>query len=240
MKAIIVDDERLARSALRRVLSSHKEVEVVAEAASVDEALHAIHRAPPDVIFLDVEMPGGSGFDLLERLEDVPIVIFTTAYDEHAVRAFETNALDYLVKPVTVERLAAAVARAGKALAAATVAEPPKANADARLEQLFVRDRDRCWIVRLREIVLMEAEGNYTRLYFGTNAPLIYRSLSAIEGRLDPASFFRTSRFQIVNLRCIEGVETEVEGRLVLKLTNGKRAEISRRQARRLRALLSF
>lgn len=240
MKALIVDDERLARSALRRVLRLHKEVEVVGEAASSEEALRAIRRFPPDIIFLDVEMPGGSGFDLLERLEEVPIVIFTTAYDEHAVRAFEINALDYLVKPVTAERLAAALARAEKALARMAIRQPPHARAGAGLEQLFVKDRDRCWIVRLRDIVLMEAEGNYTRLHFGTNAPLIYRSLSAIEERLDPASFFRASRYQIINLRCIENLESEAEGRLVVRLSNGKRAEISRRQARRLRALLSF
>lgn len=240
MKALIIDDERLARNALRRVLKPHKEVEVVGEAASADEAVRVIHRFLPDLIFLDVEMPGGSGFDLLERLEDVPIVIFTTAYDEYAVRAFEINALDYLVKPVSSERLAAALARAEKALASTAKPLPPREQSRAGLYQLFVRDRDRCWIVRLSDIVLMEAEGNYTRLHFGTNAPLIYRSLSAIEERLDPTLFFRASRHQIINLRCIEGLESEAEGRLLVRLTNGQRAEISRRQARRLRALLSF
>jgi two-component system LytT family response regulator len=240
VKALIVDDERLARSALRRVLKPHEEVEVVGEAASADEALRAIRRSFPDLIFLDIEMPGGSGFDLLERLEDVPIVIFTTAYDEYAVRAFESNALDYLVKPVSAERLAAALARAEKALASAAGSSPPYAKGSAGLKQLFVRDRDRCWIVRLCDIVLMEAEGNYTRLYFGTNAPLIYRSLSGIEERLNPTSFFRASRYHIVNLGCIESLESASEGRLLVRLTNGKGVEISRRQARRLKALLSF
>jgi two-component system LytT family response regulator len=240
VKALIVDDERLARSALRRALKVHKEVEVVGEAATVDEALLAIDRAFPDLLFLDVEMPGSSGFDLLERLDDVPIVIFTTAYDEYAVRAFQVNALDYLVKPVSAERLAAALARAEAALAAAAKLHLKDANGGVGLQQLFVRDRDRCWIVRLDDIVLMEAEGNYTRLHFGAHAPLIYRSLSAIEERLNPTSFFRASRYQIINLQCIESLETASEGRLLVRLSYGKRAEISRRQARRLRALLSF
>jgi two-component system LytT family response regulator len=170
----------------------------------------------------------------------VPIVIFTTAYDEYAVRAFESNALDYLVKPVSSERLAAALARAEKALASAAGSLPPYAKSSAGLNQLFVRDRDRCWIVRLCDIVLMEAEGNYTRLYFGTNAPLIYRSLSGIEERLNPTSFFRASRYHIINLSCIESLESASGGRLLVRLTNGKRVEISRRQARRLKALLSF
>ena len=240
MKALIVDDERLARNALRRVLRPHEEVEVVGEAGSADEALHAIRKSFPDVIFLDVEMPGGSGFDLLERLEDVPIVIFTTAYDEYAVRAFENNALDYLVKPVSSERLAAALVRAEKALASAAGLLPLYAKGSAGLNQLFVRDRDRCWIVRLCDIVLMEAEGNYTRLYFGTNAPLIYRSLSGIEERLNPTSFFRASRYHIINFSCIESLESASGGRLLVRLTNGKRVDISRRQARKLKALLSF
>lgn len=240
MRALIIDDERLARNALRRALKLHKEVEVVGEAASSDEAVRAISRYLPDLIFLDVEMPGGSGFDLLERLEDLPMVIFTTAYDEYAVRAFEINALDYLVKPVSPERLAAALGRAEKIFAPPAKPIPPRDRSRASLHQLFVRDRERCWIVSVGDIVLMESEGNYTRLHFGTNAPLIYRSLSAIEERLDPTVFFRANRHQVINLSCVGSLESEVEGRLLVRLTNGQNVEISRRQARTLRALLSF
>jgi two-component system LytT family response regulator len=238
LRALIIDDERLARSAMRRLLKAHEDVEIVGEAADTEEALHAIRNSYPDVIFLDVEMPGSNGFDLLGRLEEVPAVIFTTAYDEYAVRAFEVNALDYLVKPVSAERLAAALARVQKTPATDSKARPGSAAVAQSLHQIFVRDGDRCWIVRLADIVLMESEGNYTRLHFGGNAPLIYRSLSAIEERLSPSSFFRANRAQVINLRCVDCVDSEVEGRLTVKLKNGKCVEISRRQARKLRELL--
>ena len=234
MRALIVDDERLARSALRRLLRGHGEVEIVGEAANADEAIRAIHRNAPDVLFLDVEMPGANGFELLEKLDDVPVVIFTTAYDEYAVRAFEVSALDYLVKPITAERLAAALARARPAVAALS------GSGTAATQQIFVRDRDRCWIVRLADIPLMESEGNYTRLHFGGNAPLVYRSLAAIEQRVDRSMFFRANRSQIVNLHWIDDVENEVDGRLIVTLKQGARVEVSRRQSKLLRELLSL
>lgn len=239
MRALIIDDERLARSALRRLLKGHREVEIVAEAANPDEAVRAIHKTSPDVLFLDVEMPGGSGFDLLEKLEDVPAVIFTTAYDEYAVRAFEVSALDYLVKPITAERLAGALGRAQRAMAA-NPKQPSHERGTPSFHQIFVRDGERCWIVRLTDISLMESEGNYTRLHFGGNVPLVYRSLAAIEQRLSPTLFFRANRSQIINLGWIDGVENDIDGRLSVKLRNGKQVEISRRQSRSLRELLSL
>ena len=238
MRALIIDDGRLARSALRRLLSAHPEVKIIGEAANPEEAIRAIDKTSPDVLFLDVEMPGGSGFDLLEKLEDVPAVIFTTAYDEYAVRAFDVSALDYLVKPITAPRLAAALGRAQKALAA-TRKERSDTDASA-VHQIFVRDGDRCWIVRLTDISLLESEGNYTRLHFGGNAPLIFRSLTAIEQRLGPARFFRANRSQIVNLGWIEAAENDIDGRLSIKLRSGKQVEISRRQSRNLKQLLSL
>jgi len=239
LKALIIDDERLARRALRRLLNAHPEVQVIGEAANPDEAIRAIAKSSPDVLFLDVEMPGGSGFDLLEKLEDVPAVIFTTAYDEYAVRAFEVSALDYLVKPITTERLAAALGRAEKALTA-FLKEPFQAGGPSAVHQIFVRDGERCWIVRLADISLMESDGNYTRLHFGGNAPLVFRSLAAIEQRLSPTTFFRANRSQIVNLGWIETVENDMDGRLSIKLRNGKQVEISRRQSRSLRERLSL
>jgi two-component system LytT family response regulator len=236
---LIIDDERLARSALRRLLSAHPEVKIIGEAANPDEAIRVIDKTSPDVLFLDVEMPGGSAFDLLEKLEDVPAVIFTTAYDEYAVRAFEVSALDYLVKPITAQRLAAALGRAQKALAA-ILKERSNIEGASAVHQIFVRDGDRCWIVRLTDISLLESEGNYTRLHFGGNAPLIFRSLTAIEQRLSPATFFRANRSQIVNLRWIEAAENDIDGRLSIKLRNGNQVEISRRQSRSLKELLSL
>jgi two-component system, LytTR family, response regulator len=239
VKALIIDDERLARNALRRLLNSHREIEIVAEAANPDEALRAIHKTSPDILFLDVEMPSGSGFDLLEKLDNVPAVIFTTAYDEYAVRAFEVSALDYLVKPITAERLTAALGRAQKAVAAAP--EDSFHSRDASLHhQIFVRDGERCWIVQLSDVSLMESEGSYTRLHFGGNTPFVYRSLTAIEQRLSPATFFRANRSQIINLGWIESVENDIDGRLSIKLRGGKQVEISRRQSRSLRGLLTL
>lgn len=239
MKALIIDDERLARNALRRLLNAHREVQVIGEAANPDEAVRAIHKTSPDVLFLDVEMPGGSGFELLEKLEDVPAVIFTTAYDEYAVRAFEVSALDYLVKPITAERLASALGRAQRTLAAIPK-ELSNARGTSAIHQIFVRDGERCWIVRLTDISLLESEGNYTRLHFAGNAPLVYRSLTAIEQRLSLTMFFRANRSQIVNLGWIEAVENDIDGRLSVKLRSGKQVEISRRQSRSLRELLSL
>jgi len=241
MKALIIDDERLARNALRRLLKSHTEVEIVGEAANAKEGAAAIGKLHPDLIFLDIEMPGGSGFDMLQELDDVPVTIFTTAYDAYAVRAFEASALDYLVKPVAAERLAVSLARVKKALSGASEGgSPGHASRSAALQQIFVRDGDRCWIVRLSDIFLMESEGNYTRLWFGAERPLILRSLSAIEQRLGAGAFFRANRSQMINLRAVEGVEEEIEGRLIVRLPKGKLVEISRRQSSRLRQVLSL
>jgi two-component system LytT family response regulator len=228
MTALIVDDERLARLELRRLLAAHPEVEILGEARGGGEALALIPKLAPDLIFLDIQMPGMTGFDLLERLEDLPQTIFTTAYDEYAIKAFEVNALDYLLKPVVPARLAAALARVR-----------PRA-AQSRLEQVFVRDGDRCWIVRLPEIFLLESEGNYTRLYFGRERPLIRRSLNALEEQLDPGSFFRAGRKQIINLKWIEKVDIGIAGGLEVTLRGGRSVEMSRRQSVRLREILSL
>ena len=228
MKALIIDDERLARLELRRLLGAHPEVEIAGEARGGEEALALIPKLVPDVIFLDIQMPGMSGFDLLERLDDLPQVIFTTAYDEYALKAFEVNALDYLLKPVAPARLAAAVARVRLRT------EP------ARLEQVFVRDGDRCWIVRLPDIFLLESEGNYTRVNFSSERPLIRRSLNALEEQLDPAMFFRAGRKEIVNLKWIQKVDISVAGGLVVTLRGGRTVEMSRRQSSKLREILSL
>ncbi len=228
MKALIIDDERLARLELRRLLAAHPEVEIAGEARSGEEALQLIAELDPDLLFLDIQMPGMTGFELLERLEDLPAVIFTTAYDEYAIKAFEVNAMDYLLKPIVPARLAAALARMR-----------PRAGR-SRLEQVFVRDGERCWIVRLNEIYLLESEGNYTRLYFGTEKPLIRRSLNSLEEQLDPAIFFRAGRKEILNLKWIERVDIAVSGGLLVRLRGGRSVEMSRRQSARLKEVLSL
>jgi two-component system LytT family response regulator len=228
MKAILIDDERLARVELRRLLSDHPEVDIVGEAQNATEALALIAGFSPDLLFLDIQMPGASGFDLLDRLDDVPQVIFTTAFDEYAIKAFEVNALDYLLKPIAPERLAAALQRA-------IPRQAPK-----RLSQVFVRDGDRCWIVRIPDIFLLESEGNYTRLHFSQERPLIRRSLNTLEEQLDPALFFRASRQQIINLTWIEKIDLNVQGGFTVTLRGGQSVEMSRRQADRLRGILSL
>lgn len=228
MKALIIDDERLARLELRRLLGKHPEVEVAGEARGGEEALELIAQLDPDLLFLDIQMPGMTGFELLERLEDLPAVIFTTAYDAYAIKAFEVNALDYLMKPIVPARLAAALARVR-----------PRAER-SRLEQVFVRDGERCWIVRLSDIYLLESEGNYTRVYFGAEKPLIRRSLNALEEQLDPAIFFRAGRREILNLKWIDRVDLAVSGGLIVTLRGGRSVEMSRRQSSRLKEVLSL
>jgi two-component system LytT family response regulator len=228
MKALIVDDERLARAELRRLLTAHPEIEIVGEAQNGEEALALIPKLAPALLFLDIQMPGLGGFDLLERLDDMPQVIFTTAYDQYAIQAFEVSALDYLLKPIAPARLAAAIAKVR-----------PRAVSN-RLERVFVRDGDRCWIVSLPDIFLLESEGNYTRLCFDAERPLIRRSLNLMEEQLDSALFFRANRHQIVNLKWIDKVDLAVAGGLTITLRGGRNIEMSRRQSIRLREVLSL
>lgn len=245
MKALIVDDEPLARRELRRLLAEFPWIDICGEAGNIQEAARRIEELSPELLFLDIQMPGGSGFDLLERLEQVPQVIFTTAHDEHAVRAFEVNALDYLLKPVEPERLAAALARArGRTpspgpkpvLSNVEGGHPlPLAGEGKVLEQLFVRDGPRCWFVPLSEVSLLTADGNYVRLLWGNRQPMLGRPLAALEERLDPKSFFRANRKQVFNLAFVERVELGVGGRLHVQLRGGPEVEISRRQARLFR-----
>jgi two-component system LytT family response regulator len=231
MNALIVDDEPLARRELRRLLASHPSIEIVGEAGDIDEAHQRIDLLAPDVVFLDVQMPGGSGFDLLAQLDWLPRIIFTTAYDRYAVKAFDVNALDYLLKPIEPRRLAAALDK--------LQATPPVAGREAHgnspLEQLFVRDGPRCWFVPLRDVRVFSAEGNYVRMQWGQERPLLARSLAALESKLDPQRFFRANRQQIINIEFIRSVDLGAGGRLHVLLDDGREVQISRRQARQFR-----
>jgi two-component system, LytTR family, response regulator len=236
MKALIIDDERLARSEVRRLLNDFEWVKVVGEAESAEQALDLIQSLHPDLLFLDVQMPGKSGFDLLEEVRgDVPHVIFTTAYDEFALRAFEVNALDFLMKPIMPERLASALARIREAPVASGSQEPLRSS-----DQVFVRDGERCWFIPVSKIRLLESEGNYTRVRFESQSPLIYRSLSMLEQRLPPEDFFRINRQQVVNLHFIERIETWFSHGLKIWLKGGEECEVSRRAARTFRQKLSL
>ena len=237
MNALLVDDERLARQELRRLLAAHADVTIVGEAVNADDAVAQLADPSIEVVFLDIQMPGGSGFDVLERLDRVPLVVFTTAFDEYAVRAFEVNAFDYLMKPVRSERLASVLDKARSTLTAARDTRPERRSST---ERVFLRDGERCWIVQWAEIVLFEVEGNYARAYFGGNRPLIRASLHALEAKLDPALFFRASRQHIVNLRFIESVETAPDDTYIIHLKNKSEVPVSRRQSRLLRESLGL
>lgn len=233
LKAILVDDERLARDGLRRLLKAHEDVEIIGEAKNAQEASQKIQRLDPDLVFLDVEMPRQNGLQMLEDLEDVPLVVFITAYHEYAVRAFDVSAVDFLVKPILAERLAAAIDKVRKTLTAFGARSKRKG-------QVFLRDGKHCWIVMLHEIRLLESVGNYTRVYFAGNSPLICKSLNALERQLDPARFFRASRSHIINLHEVRSLGEGSHGGLVATLSGGNRVTMTRRQSRRLREQLSL
>ena len=224
MKAIIVDDERLARMEMRRLLAAHADVEIVGEAADVASAKAMIEDLNPDLVFLDIQMPDGTGFDVLGQLADAPDVIFTTAFDSYAMQAFEANALDYLLKPIEPNRLASAMQKIKPQV------ETPERPVQ-RDSKIFIKDGERCWFVKLDAITLCESEGNYTRVYFDGNRPLLLRSLNQLEQRLDPSLFFRASRRHIVNLDHVATVTPSSTGALTLQMNDGLLIEMSRRRA---------
>lgn len=231
MKAVIVDDERLARMEMRRLLAAHADVEIVGEAADVASAKAMIEDLNPDLVFLDIQMPDGTGFDLLTQLADAPYVIFTTAFDSYAMQAYEANALDYLLKPVEPNRLASALHK----IKPQTEAQGQPVQRDSNI---FIKDGERCWSVKLAAITLCESEGNYTRVYFVGNRPLILRSLNQLEQRLDPSLFFRASRRHIANLDHVANVTPSSTGALTLQLNDGLRIEMSRRHAADFKQLM--
>lgn len=241
IKAIIIDDERLARNELKKLLEQHPEIQVVEEASGVDEGIEKIDIARPDLIFLDIQMPGKTGFDLLTELEKAPRVIFTTAYDEFALKAFEVNALDYLLKPIDPKRLADAIQKLQTEIELEQASllgtnRGPLTESD----QVFVKDGEKCWFVKLSEIRLFESVGNYAKVYFATNKPLILKSLNALEDRLDERVFFRANRKHIINLHWIEKIEPYFNGGLLVELKGGEKIEISRRQTVKFKEMMSF
>lgn len=236
MKAIIVDDERLARNELKRLLENFPEVEVIEECNGAEAAIVAVDKLKPDVIFLDIHMPGKDGFGVLEELDYMPHVIFITAYDEYAIKAFEVNALDYLLKPIESDRLKEAINKVK-----AELVEPVEKSEKLGVkDQVFVKDGDRCWFVNLADVPMFESEGNYVRVYFDKNKPLILKSLNNLSNRLDETSFFRANRKFIINLNWVESIENWFNGGLMVKLRNGEKVEISRRQASKFKEMKSL
>lgn len=237
MNIVIVEDSRLARAELRTLLAAHPDCEIVAEAADVASAVDALGRCQPDLLLLDIHLPGGSGFDVLDALDAPPAVVFTTAYDQHALAAFARGAVDYLLKPIAPARLAETLTRVRQRQRPSA---PPPGGRKTLDDTVFIRDGERCWFVRLADIAGFEACGNYAQAWFDGKQPLIARTLTQLEERLDEAVFFRASRSHLVNLHWVDAVTpTDADGYL-LTLRDGHRVPVSRRQAKLLRERLAL
>ena len=236
MKAIIVDDERLARKELTNLLNEFPNIDVIGECDNAEEAITLVDDLKPDVVFLDIHMPGKDGFGVLEELDYLPHIIFVTAYDEYAIKAFDVNALDYLLKPIQSERLKEAIDKIK-----AQQMEPVSSSDKLGLNNLvFVKDGEKCWFVKLANVPMFESEGNYVRVYFDNNKPLILKSLNNLANKLDENVFFRANRKFIINLNWVDKIESWFNGGLMVKLKNGEQVEISRRQASKLKEMKSL
>jgi len=231
MKAVIVEDSRLARVELKQLLKEHPGVEIIAEAKDMRSAQLALAKHQADLIFLDINLPDGDGFELLQSLAHCPQVIFTTAYDEYAIKAFEYNALDYLMKPINPKRLQQALEK---------LDTTDDTHDNAIDHKIFVKDGDRCWLIDIHQVRYFESCGNYVRLYFDAHQPLVYKSLSSIEKRLQEKVFFRTNRQYIVNVNFIQSIEASGSTGLFLTMDDGKEIEVSRRHTSHFKNMLSI
>ena len=230
MKALIVEDEPLARKELRFLLEAHPEITVAGEAISPKQALAMMEELEPDLIFLDVNLRGGTGFDLLDSHQGKkPVVIFTTAHPDFAVQAFDFAAVDYLVKPILPERLAMSIRRVTEP--ESSLGLPSQGEQLSRRDRIFLKDQEVSRYIPVSEIRLVESEGNYSRIHFGKESLMIHRSLSSIEERLPADLFFRANRAQIINLESIVSMEPWFSNSLRATLADGGIVEFSRRSS---------
>ena len=243
-KTIVIDDERLAREELKSMLSEFNEIEISDEARNGEEGIDKIKDQQPDLIFLDVSMPGMTGSDMLKKLDYIPHVIFVTAYDEFALKAFEVNALDYVLKPIDPVRLSEAIEKLRQKEETEFESENEKISREEKkldtTDRIFIKDGEKCYFVKLEKVRMLESDGNYVKIHFGKNRPLVLRSLNSFEEKLDTGSFFRANRKFIINLDWIENVENWFNGGLQVELKSGDKVEISRRQAIRFKEMFSF
>lgn len=243
MNAIIIDDERLARKELKSLLEKHAEINVVAECQNAEEGIDAIEKLQADLVFLDIQMPGKNGFEMLEELSFVPKVIFTTAYDEFAIKAFKVSAFDYLLKPIDQQHLDQSIEKLIQSEPKQLWEREAGTEQNKKLspdDQVFVKDGNKCWFVKLKDVSVFESEGNYVRVYFKNFKPLILKSLNNLEEKLDPQIYYRANRKHIINLEWVEKIENWFNGGLRVELKDGKLIEISRRQAAKLKERMSL
>ncbi len=236
-KTIIIDDERLARVELRNLLAKFDEIEIIDEAKNGEEGIAKIKELQPDLIFLDISMPGMTGFEMIKKLDEIPHVIFVTAFDEFALKAFEVNAMDYLLKPIEDDRLDQAIQKLKIEDDFESTTEIIAQNEHLLTieDRIFIKDGEKTFFPKLSEVRLFESDGNYIKIHFGKNRPLILRSLNSFEQKLDSKSFFRVNRKFIVNLDFVVDVENWFNGGLRLELSTGEKVEVSRRQAIRFK-----
>lgn len=238
--AVIVEDSRLARNELKELIKKHNKINLIGEAENVDDGLDLIRNSQPTLLFLDINMPEKNGFELLEMLDEVPITIFTTAFDEYAIKSFEYNALDYLLKPINEKRFAMAIEKVFSKLEAQDNNTQAKGKTLKEQSQIFIKDGERCWLIKIGDIALFEIVGNYTRVYFGDEKPLLYKSLNQVEEKLPNDHFFRANRQQIVNINYIREVIPWFNGKLKLVMPNKVEIEVSRRQSYIFKDKMSF
>lgn len=242
-KTIVIDDERLAREELKSILNQFAQIDLIGEARNGEEGIEIIADLEPDLIFLDVSMPGMTGFEMLKKLEHIPRVIFVTAYDEFALKAFDVNALDYILKPLDPKRLAEALDKLKSSDEDEFESKEPIEELNRKLgvnDKVFIKDGEKCFFVKLSEVRMFESDGNYVKVYFDKSRPLILRSLNSFEERLDPTHFFRANRKFIINLDWVVGIENWFNGGLQVELRTGDKVEVSRRQAIRFREVFSI
>src|SRR6056297_2081311 len=231
IKTVIVEDSRLARNELKELIKTHTQIKIVGEAENVDDGYALILESRPDLLFLDINMPEKDGFELLEMLDEVPITIFTTAFDEYAIKSFEYNALDYLLKPINEKRFAQAMEKVeAKMENKSKPAEAPQERLTGT-SQIFIKDGEKCWLVRIDDISHFEIVGNYTRVFFKDEKPMLHKSLNQVEEKLPEHCFFRANRQQIINTNFIADVIPWFNGKLKLTMQNGSEVEVSRRQS---------
>lgn len=231
-KVVIIDDERLARVELKNLLATFSNIEIIGEAANADEGIQLINKSQPDLIFLDIQMPEQSGFDMLEEIENPPPVIFVTAFDEYAIKAFEFNALDYILKPINLDRLKETIERALTKSDTTPSDTSSKSKQDTQFpEKLYLKDGDENYFVKLTDISLFSSFGNYVKVHFENKSILVHRSLNQIEKRLPIDSFFRANRYSIVNIQQVKKVKQGVKSKLRLILSNEQEIECSERKS---------
>ena len=230
---LIVEDSRLARKEIHQLLQDIGTFETIYEAADAEAAKKILEQHELDAIFLDIHLPGMNGFEFLESLDQIPKVIFTTAYDEYAIKSFDYNAIDYLLKPIRRKDLE-------KAINKLALEEKPSKKLASLHQQVFVRDGENCWFVKLQDIRMFESVGNYSKVYFNKQRPLIQKSLNYLEGVLDGSHFFRVNRKQIINLNYIEKIDIWFNGKLKIQMKTGEIIEVSRRQSQRIKMMFSL